>query len=235
MANKASASNKNNIIIHNVVNAETKKRKQRRRQYQTMQAPQQLIQMPPQILQQSGVDPDLVQAVRDSVSSQAAMLNEFRDRQQREQDMLAAGIAGITSGIGDKNKRSWSRAQNPFSQRAEDAGIPVSGEGSDYYADEEPEYFGGNSNRPAAFAQAEAMPQFAQAEAMPTGSRGKPVDPKRRQAGLKAAANRKQRERAAEEQARQEGFMAREELNKRTQGTRTWFEKEGEGENSRFF
>lgn len=216
------------------MNAETKKRKQHRRQYPTLQQAPQLVQqavpmqqLPPQIFQQ-GADPDLVKAVRDSVSSQAAMLNEFRDQRQREQDILAAGISGITSGIGDTTSNEdmpFSRAQNPFSQRAEDRGIPVFGKASDTYEDEEPAYFGGNSNRPAAFAQAEPMPQFAQAEAMPIGSRGKPVDPKRRQAGLKSVVSRKQREKAAEEQARQEGFMAREELQRQQDKERgeNWF------------
>ena len=104
MVNKASATNRNNIIIHNVVNAETKKRTRKHRRVSSANKDlpdvQPLIptqQLAPQVFpqqmqlapQQSGPDPDLVQAVRDSVSSQAAMLNEFQDQRQREQDMFS--------------------------------------------------------------------------------------------------------------------------------------------------
>lgn len=189
MANKASASNKNNIIIHNVVNAETKKRKQRRRQYQTMQAPQMLqapqqaTQMPPQIFQ-SGADPDLVKAIRDTVSSQAAMLNEFQDQRQREQETLAAGINALRiPDVRSNEDTPMTQGQSPAAQSAEDRGIPVVQRHTDKFQDVTVK------------------------------------NPERVRAGIEAARTRRARQeeqiRQAEEAARRQGFLAAREMNER--------------------
>lgn len=193
MVNRASATNRNNIIIHNVVNAETKKRKQHRRQYPSLQQPQlvqqavPMQQLPPQIFQQSGADPDLVKAVRDSVSSQAAMLNEFRDQRDREQELLASGIDAVTQSIGDKEERPFNRGYGAGSFGATG---DVEAQASDVFADE-----------PATFG---AIP-------VAEGVRFGP-DPRRSEAAKRAAATRERNRQANLERARQEGFMAREEL-----------------------
>lgn len=187
MTNRASATNKNNIIIHNVVNAETKKRKQRRRQYQTMQAPQMLqapqqaTQMPPQIFQ-SGADPDLVKAIRDTVSSQAAMLNEFQDQRQREQETLAAGINALRiPDVRDNSDTPCTQGQSPAAHAAE--GIPVVQKHTDKFPDVREK----NPDRVRAGIEAARTRRARQEEDI----------------------------RRAEEVARQQGFLAAREMNER--------------------
>lgn len=185
------------------MNAETKKRRKQHRRVlpvdRDLPDVQPLIptqQLAPQVFpqqvelapQQSGPDPDLVKAVRDSVSSQAAMLNEFRDQQDRERETLAAGINAVTQNIGDRRKAPYDRGIGPGSFGAKG---DVETEATEAFADEEPATFG----------------TIPVAEAVRFGP-----DPRRSEAAKRAAATRERNRQANLERARQEGFMAREEL-----------------------
>jgi len=147
---KNSQSNKNIIQINNLVKmAEEKKRRPRRRQVvqkeeevvETQMPSRIMQQMPPQlqpIIQQSfpgkGPDQDLNKALRDAVSSQAAQLNEMRDQRDRENEMYAQAINGITSKISDKEERLFNKGQGRASNEASG---PVEIAGTDVFADDE--------------------------------------------------------------------------------------------------
>jgi hypothetical protein len=148
---KNTQSNRNIIQIHNLVKvADEKKRKPKRRRSPMIQPIEQPPLLATRIMQQlapqvqptpqqvfpgNAPDPDLVQSLRDAVSSQAAQLNEMRDARDRENEMYAQAINGISSKISDTDPRDFSRGQG---QASNASSFPVEQEAQDVFENEEP-------------------------------------------------------------------------------------------------
>lgn len=146
---KNTQSNRNIIQIHNLVKvADEKKKKQRRRRVPVMQAIEQPPLLASRIMQQlapqiqpvaqqtfpgNAPDPDLVQSLRDAVSSQAAQINEMRDARDRENEMYMAEINDIFRGIGDTENRPFSRGQGRASNASS---FPVEQERQEIFEDD---------------------------------------------------------------------------------------------------